>query len=203
MKIERARIDASLDVLNMEREAAAAIAEAEVLEAAADSDGDKHSFKLELPLKPEDPEERTSKCVLQHPKSHNSLQSMPEMEPINGYGSAMPQQDRIFPALYNQDNDNNSPLLINAPAQQPVKLEHRSERRYPVEVGQNHGWMRTGGLNDRKRSPAQHHSTPLAGNAEESQSMTDFVRFFARRELVSTGLLQFDDRSESFRAWRA
>lgn len=33
--------------------------------------------------------------------------------------------------------------------------------------------------------------------------MTNFVRFFARRELVSTGLLQFDDRPESFRAWRA
>lgn len=55
MKIERARIDASLDVLSIEREAAAAIAEAEVLEAAADSDGDKHRFKTELPLKPEDP----------------------------------------------------------------------------------------------------------------------------------------------------
>lgn len=29
------------------------------------------------------------------------------------------------------------------------------------------------------------------------------MRFFARCELVSTGLIQFDDRPESFRAWRA
>lgn len=36
-----------------------------------------------------------------------------------------------------------------------------------------------------------------------SQSMSDFVRFFARRELVSSGLLQFNDRPESYRAWKA
>lgn len=33
--------------------------------------------------------------------------------------------------------------------------------------------------------------------------MTDFVRFFAGRELVSTGLLAFDDRPESYRACRS
>lgn len=33
--------------------------------------------------------------------------------------------------------------------------------------------------------------------------MTEFVKFLARRELVTTGLRQFDDRPESFRAWRS
>lgn len=32
--------------------------------------------------------------------------------------------------------------------------------------------------------------------------VTDFVRFLARRELVTSGLLQFNDRPENYRAWR-
>lgn len=33
--------------------------------------------------------------------------------------------------------------------------------------------------------------------------MTDFVQYLARRELVTTGLIQFDDHPESFRAWQS
>ncbi|XP_060772289.1 uncharacterized protein LOC132883105 [Neoarius graeffei] len=33
--------------------------------------------------------------------------------------------------------------------------------------------------------------------------MSDFVKFMARREIIATGLLQFDDRPENYRAWKA
>ncbi len=33
--------------------------------------------------------------------------------------------------------------------------------------------------------------------------MSDVVKFMARRELVATGLLQFDKRPENYRAWKA
>lgn len=33
--------------------------------------------------------------------------------------------------------------------------------------------------------------------------MTEFVKFLARRELVTTGLSQFNNRPESFRAWQS
>lgn len=32
--------------------------------------------------------------------------------------------------------------------------------------------------------------------------LTDFVRYLVRRELVTTGLLQFSDQPESYRVWR-
>ncbi|XP_062413903.1 uncharacterized protein LOC134105319 [Pungitius pungitius] len=208
MKIERARLDASLDILKMEKEAAAAIAEAEVLEAAADTDGEKRSCKIDLLLKPKDPEERTSEYVLQHSVSHRSLQSMPEMEPISEYGlryaTSMPHQYRVVPAPHiNQAKDDNTLLPSNVPTQQAVKVEHRTDQTNTAKGKENDGWIRRGGIHDRNHPPAPHHSTPLAGDPHDSQGMTNFVRFFARRELVSTGLLQFDDRPESFRAWRA
>ena len=50
--------------------------------------------------------------------------------------------------------------------------------------------------------PFQPHSyMPQPTHATDSH-MTDFVRFLARRELVTTGLLQLYDQPESFRAWR-
>ncbi len=51
---------------------------------------------------------------------------------------------------------------------------------------------------------AQHYA-PLryASHAEsiKDSPMTEFVKFLAHRELVTTGLSQFNDRPESFRAW--
>ncbi len=37
----------------------------------------------------------------------------------------------------------------------------------------------------------------------QSKPLTEFVKFLARRELVTTGLSQFNDRPESFRAWQS
>lgn len=34
----------------------------------------------------------------------------------------------------------------------------------------------------------------------DKTDISDFVRYFARRELVNTGLVQFNDQPESFRA---
>ncbi len=49
------------------------------------------------------------------------------------------------------------------------------------------------------------HYAPLryASQAEsiKDSPMTEFVKFLAHRELVTTGLSQFNDRPESFRAW--
>lgn len=45
------------------------------------------------------------------------------------------------------------------------------------------------------------HSNPA--DQQKTPGMTDFVKYLARRELVTTGLTQFDDRPESFRAWQS
>ena len=195
MKVERARVEASLDLLNIEKEA-------------ADTDGEKYNYRADLPLKPEDPKTHTAEYVLQHPKYHNSLQSMPGVEPISELDdrTPMPQQDRqdsFVPAPHHdQENDYNTPLQNTVPTHQPVKVERRTDQTPPAGERRGDESIRTGRLNDHNHPLMPHYSTPLSHNPYESQGMTNFVRFFAHRELVSTGLLQFDDRPENYRAWR-
>lgn len=45
-------------------------------------------------------------------------------------------------------------------------------------------------------------STPQT-QAAHSHEISDLVRFITRREIISTGLLQFDDKPENYRSWRA
>lgn len=35
----------------------------------------------------------------------------------------------------------------------------------------------------------------------DNSSVNDFIRYFARREIVATGLVQFNDKPQNFRAW--
>lgn len=44
---------------------------------------------------------------------------------------------------------------------------------------------------------------PHQSNLYADSQISDVVRFIARRDLVSTGLTQFNDQPETFRAWRA
>lgn len=37
---------------------------------------------------------------------------------------------------------------------------------------------------------------------QDKTDISDFVRYLTRRELVNTGLVQFNDKPESFRAWQ-
>ncbi|XP_072010850.1 uncharacterized protein [Engystomops pustulosus] len=69
LDLERARLEATLEKLTIEREAAAAMAEAEILEAAvfSHSEPSRHSSMPDLEQEPQDTLERTSEYVLQHP----------------------------------------------------------------------------------------------------------------------------------------
>lgn len=49
-------------------------------------------------------------------------------------------------------------------------------------------------------TPQQH--TAL-GDQTHAPKMIDFAKYLARCELVNTGLTQFDDQPESFRAWQS
>lgn len=152
MKLERARVDASLE-LNVEKEAAAAIAEAEVLEAAADTDGEKRSSRVDLPLETEDPIECTSQYVHQHPTPYNSHPSMPDMETISelGYGPSMPHHDEqksFIPTPHYKEIDDNTAFHNIISAHQPVKAELTTGPSYPAGERQGGDWISTRGFND-------------------------------------------------------
>ncbi|XP_034002065.1 uncharacterized protein LOC117495103 [Trematomus bernacchii] len=60
---------------------------------------------------------------------------------------------------------------------------------------------------DLKNEPTSNtypHSTPKHADQQyESQSAQDFARYLIRKEMVSAGLLQFDDKPENYWSWKA
>lgn len=71
LHMEKAKLDAELEALHLQREAAAAIAKAEILEAAIDFNGGGPSISVGKPLLETDDTERTSNYVNTHSKLHH------------------------------------------------------------------------------------------------------------------------------------
>ena len=144
------------------------------------------------------------------PKSNT--QSIPEIEAI--FDKGVKQDPSFDPSLVNDNITshltpwNNTPISpspsdnihmhksANMPVLQATASLHVGER----QEGDSENRHASNGQYP-SASPRCHHEWSC--HSQERQGMTDFVRFFAGRELVSTGLLAFDDRPESYRACRS
>ncbi|XP_027897195.1 uncharacterized protein LOC114159423 [Xiphophorus couchianus] len=227
LKMEKARLEASMEMLTIEKETAAAIAKAEALEAVVGASEGKHSCRLPFISSVVDSSERTKEYVKNQAKlstdmhveshdapclqsqrlpleqpSHNTLY-MPHLTPprddctavanifktqqkslnpfITMYVNATSSQEMEHQYRTITESDQDSVMPAHSPTvnQQPCDTNNAMEARPTSQRGNF-------------QQPA--HST--------GSQMTDFVRFLARRELVTTGLLQFNDRPENYRAWR-
>ncbi|XP_035995613.1 uncharacterized protein LOC110368714 isoform X1 [Fundulus heteroclitus] len=166
IKKQQANLELDFKMLEIEKEAAAATARAEVLEAAAAAEQDKEeSVKSAVP--PQVVRQRTMEYV-QHQvqlKSHSSKEEMPLVEPALKTSSFGPKRSGKTPS--------------------PPVLEKMYVKEEPFDTPRDYV---------RLNSHDSHHSYP---------PMTDFAKFLARRELITTGLFKFDDTPESFRAWQS
>lgn len=77
LKVEKAQLEAKMDMLSLEQETAAAVAEAEVLEAAVDG-SDRSSSKL-YSAASLDPMEHTKEYVAEQAKEENRVQFAPAL----------------------------------------------------------------------------------------------------------------------------
>ncbi len=149
--MDTARLQANLEALHLEKEAAAASAEADILEAAAEYE-----------------EEETYSVYIY----------TPNIVHVN---------DSQYVVL---DACSSSPSL-RAPKLQKVKLPRNIKEESIEKPVSNKRQQQCSGVS---RYLPQH---------SETSDMMDLVKFLARRELVSSGLTRFDDRPESYRAWRS
>ena len=176
--LEKARLEADLGALTFQREAAAALAQAEALEAAMESETGASCVKHSTPVDPKDIAKRTSQYVQQQAELHTTYSSMPSLEPAcdNMRVDSPPvNQTHLSPAVAATPKSPNS--------------EYRSERNACDEPKNQ----------DRPQSPEQ--NTNPRNQSREPDN--DFAKYLARRELVNTGLTKFDDKPESFRAWKS
>lgn len=210
MKIEKARLEASMDKLKIEKETAAAEAEAEALEAAADASSDRHSAEFQLHPTPLDPIQRTKEYVAEQVKEYELRQSVAEMDPLSQV-----EDKQVYtepPALHSIQNprlktENEAADASHCNAHS--EISGRNAPQQPLLASDVAHSCRNGDYNHTPHSVPSSKLSPLPLSQpghrpphHDGSTMTDFVRYFARRELVTTGLLQFNDQPESYRAWR-
>lgn len=208
LKVEKAQLEATMNMLSLEQETAAAVAEAEVLEAAIVSDRSSSKFYTDpLSATPLDPMERTKEYVAKQAKEENRVQFAPILHQLyedeNGQSraeqaSAHPVQTSHFKKERSQADADLCPATLD---QTVIALQPQ-----PTPDTRHY----SSSMQDDSRTYGANHGPPLSSipshtpqHAHQNQAnMTDFVRYLARRELVTTGLIQFNDQPYSYKAWK-
>lgn len=182
IEARKAELEANLYVLKTEKCATAASAEAAVYEAAVAMEDLLLIDLAQIP--PEDTAQRTEDYVEAHYVSPNAQQEAP-----------VSQQQLIT----------SSPAQrASSPPQRPVQwypLLNR-ETNLPKTVNKNEVMFNSEDRDLSYPPPAESHASGLREYACEAAQMTDFAKHLVRREIVSSGLLKFDDCPENYWAWK-
>ncbi|XP_066448142.1 uncharacterized protein [Eleutherodactylus coqui] len=207
LKVEKARMEAALEKLSVEKEAAAAVAEAEALEEAAIYASERFSNMSRRSSGHQDNLQRTSDYVQLHAKSGDDLCSDPgEESNLQKELRQQPVTQKVTSAHQMPNIKLDSSLIFSRPSVQP-KLEPTNvwsttvatNKNEPLDCDYYHSSMSKNRCNS--IGPAQ--SNLPSDLPCRDQGMTDLVKFFARRELITKGLTKFNDRPEGYRAWRS
>lgn len=198
LKVEEARMEAALATLKQEKEVAAALAEAEILEsAAAEVESKADSKEIDIVIPHDSAEKITSDYVECHSKMLSSQQSVPHRETRIGFNlhpdvtCAATHQDTNQQSIHTGGDgaacSNMHPM--NQPATQcrPSIHPHRfSTMKVPPPLTPS-PWMQQA-----TQSSTHDHAT-----------VSEFSIFMARRELVASGMIKFDDLPENYWSWKS
>ncbi|XP_035985049.1 uncharacterized protein LOC118558666 [Fundulus heteroclitus] len=182
IKVEKARLEATLDVINLQKEADAAMAKAEVMEsAAAQFDTADAGQELRfLPLQTT-PEQKVSEYINKH--SYTDL-----------------AEDNRETFQYDDDT------YQNAECKQPIVYTPFFLKQEPMQ----YTFAPQDAKRPSKRDviPQTLHNV-LQPQQEQNQNKTadtttsDLARFLARSQLLTGGLSKFDDKPETYLSWKA
>ncbi|XP_040197421.1 uncharacterized protein LOC120930263 [Rana temporaria] len=208
LDMEKAQLEVTLEKLAADKETAAAIAEAEFLEATELQETKSHRSIVHPGLESQDPQQRTSQYVYQHSKPDdnpapqlNTKQSVDEPSQ-----HAYPDHQKVdyqSPCTKLENTHQSETSYIEVSPEQRIrnrpllrKMPFASERYYtdPVkpETSNRYG-----------RAPHIHSDNTTPAGPSANQATMDIARFLAQHELVIKGLVKFTDRAENYRAWRA
>ncbi|KAK5853507.1 hypothetical protein PBY51_014653 [Eleginops maclovinus] len=177
----KAELEASLHVLTTQKMAAAAEAEAAAYEEEEVESGEKH--EPYVPGKPLNASERAGNYVQQHSDMFGRQPAPPTHAPLHSY---RPVAHAAEPAAHHSP----TPLISK------MKQEQSSPYKSPMMPPQPP--PHKGFLPIPQPYPSLHR-----GPSSEPQPAQDLAKYLMRREMVSSGLLHFDDRPEHFWSWKA
>ncbi|XP_067373332.1 uncharacterized protein [Channa argus] len=206
-----AELNANLHALRLERAAAAAIAEAEVLEAAAKYDFEDVDYQN---IKKDDARDATTGSMA------DVHQATKLAHPLI-YPSHQVQMDNGESTMYDVRKDNTQSKEIREYNSGELPVLHASNHNVPnsPNIPQAQSLSRNTNLHQYHRSPSTCEYKPLPYNADfhprqsppqptprtnetNSSATIDLAKYLIRRELVSSGLLTFDDKPENYWAWK-
>ncbi|XP_061776030.1 uncharacterized protein LOC133568240 [Nerophis ophidion] len=190
LKVEKAKIEASIEFLQHEKCVASAIAEAEALEAVVVTQVEARSNPCSFVTS-----ELTKQYVLSQaefvkqgkyvtqpsqcenaPQSKSKLTSNQLLQPTKQSDS----QQITFGPPNELKNFQNARVISSSP-----HIHNNYSACWSDQVSASNF--------DDFRPSCQEPINP---------NVSDFIRYFARREIVATGLLQFNDKPQNFRAWK-
>ncbi|XP_061908561.1 uncharacterized protein LOC133653372 isoform X2 [Entelurus aequoreus] len=191
LKVEKAKIEASIEFLQHEKDVASAIAEAEALETAVVTQVEARSNPCSFVTS-----ERTKQYVLSQaefvkegkyvvtqpsqcenaPQSKSKLSSNQLLQPTKQSDS---KQMPFGPPNYLKNFQNPS-VISSSP-----HIQNNDSASWSTQV-----------------SASNFHDVRPSCQEPKNSNVSDFIRYFARREIVATGLLQFNDKPQNFRAWK-
>ncbi|KAL4009046.1 hypothetical protein ACER0C_002898 [Sarotherodon galilaeus] len=178
---QRAELDAHLHVLQCQKAIAAAEAEASAYEEAEIQSGELYGELCEE-VEPLSTVHRTNEyvqqqCELLYPDTQHDPAQLPK-----GHDNEVDVQD---------STQITNPFITNTQTKSPpVNRERKQEQTVNTCVVDTY-WS-----NSTKHTPNLNNCLPEASETQQ------FAKYLIRKELVSTGLLQFDDKPENYWAWK-
>ncbi|XP_076131007.1 uncharacterized protein LOC143112609 [Alosa pseudoharengus] len=200
MMKKKASIEASLHVLKQEKEATAASKEAAIFEEAAaaliltdiDSLGELQDLALEDPMK------RTKDYVETQPFDTDAPQELQGAMPLPRTVNTQPSSNKAQDSLYESVMEENERRLITGDCYGPPpapKVFLPKQKYSPVTPD-------TKKKNTTATPPASHSERCYKYSPPTPQTNV-LAQYLMRKEMVSSGLLAFDNSPENYWAWKA
>ncbi|XP_039885710.1 uncharacterized protein LOC120732292 [Simochromis diagramma] len=196
---KKADLDAELHVLKSQKAAAAALAEAQAWEASAQESEHPQQPQLDG-MQQISPLERVQEYVQQQSELGDDLQT-PQVNHPELLSSLVPQPATAIDA---------TPKAHKEPSiHQPSRSNNQEFTPLPVfralsPKRESCNWSYGGepANYDRLHHPQSKVWTPTPVRSSHADT-SDLTRYLIRKEMISSGLLRFDDRPENYWAWKA
>lgn len=196
---KRAELQASLHTLRLESAAAAAIAEANVLEAAVENEFgelDRVSLKSEYVERNPSPEPHQN---TQLPELMPTLmhQLPVDTDEISKYNLPVQRTSKL-----SQDATPYYPRTQSPCRTAPFKQEHSHSLNPSRDTYRHQTQSHDMRPYSSSYQPPQSHTGAARTDEPTSSSTTDLAKYLIRREMISSGLLRFNDQPENYWAWK-
>ncbi|KAM4544606.1 uncharacterized protein PAE49_017493 [Odontesthes bonariensis] len=174
---QKAELEASLHLLNCQKNAAARKAEAAAYEEEEEIESGERRHGPYLSERPLNAAERAGNYVQQHAELFHRQPQPLKYTPVEPQRSLRHQDVSAGPAVRQHPTPNVTNIKREQPSVRPLLRAHPDNLQPPT--------------------------SPQRVTSREPQQAQDLARYLMRRELVSSGLLKFDDRPEHYWSWKA